>query len=89
MKNPIIVALFTASIAGCAVRSDLVTGPDGSEAIAMRCKNSVICFKEAGERCPKGYERLDEQTTVRGGGSFKGYGGGVKTGASMLIKCRS
>jgi hypothetical protein len=80
------------SFSGCAkpvhVRSEDVVGPNGRPAIAMRCGNMAACFKEAGERCPNGYERLYENTLTRGGPIYGGYGGGVSTRGSMLIQCK-
>lgn len=54
MKNALVLMSLFLLVTGCAkhVRSELVTGPNGRQAIAMRCGNMPACYKEAGgARC--------------------------------------
>lgn len=88
MKNITLISIALALSACAHVRHENVTGPNGKPAIAMRCGNMPACFKAAGEMCPNGYERLDQQQTLEGGGTFAGYGGGARTRGSMLIQCK-
>ena len=88
MKKLIGFLLVWIALGGCAkhVRTEIVTGPNGKPAIAMRCGNMPACYKEAGERCPNGYDILD-QTTVLRGRIIEGFGG-LSTQGSMLIQCK-
>jgi hypothetical protein len=88
MRKTLIVAVLTLTACAQHVRYEHVTGPNGKPAIAMRCGNMPACFKTAGEMCPNGYERLDQQQTLDASGTFAGYGGGAKTRGSMLIQCK-
>ncbi len=88
MNKFIGILLFMVVVGGCAkhVRTQVVTGPNGKPAFAMQCGNMPACYKEAGERCPNGYEKLD-QTTGLQGRTIEGYGS-VSTRGSMLTQCK-
>lgn len=85
MIRILLTVLITAAMAACSYHATRVVGPDGTPAIALRCRTPSACYKAAGKKCPGGYEQLDEASSVDNGG-FLGMGTAIKK--DWLIRCR-
>jgi len=90
IRGIFLVSMMGFVLGGCAqhVRHELVTGPDGRQAIAMRCGSMQHCYVGAGKLCPSGYDQISQASETRGGAIIGGYGGGAKSRAAMLIQCK-
>lgn len=61
MRHLLLLALAT-SVTACDVttQSTEISTPEGRRGFVVECNNSTArCMREAGERCPNGYDVLD------------------------------
>lgn len=86
MKKLIWILLLT----GCAhgVYNIPVVGPNGRAAHALRCTNTQMCFRVAGETCPTGYSIINtidsNDPAVKGGTMTPARGR-----ATLIVQCSS
>ena len=88
-----VLSLLLASLSGCSNRdSRPVTGPDGKQWLAVTCTDGADnCWKEAAERCPRGYVTADSHhstTTSAIGAPSGGLVAYPSEQGQMLIRCR-
>ena len=88
MKRMFAALILVALLTGCIkhVRHEIVIGPNGREAISMRCGDMSKCLKAAGEFCPNGYVNLNQSTNTVGGTGWTGRQ--TKTRGIMMIQCK-
>jgi len=48
--------------ANCAHRNNTVVAPDGQPALLLTCDSHAECLRQAGRRCPTGYQVMDRDT---------------------------
>jgi hypothetical protein len=69
-------------MSACAMVSE-VKGPDGRTAYAINCGiNRAMCLQQAGERCPSGYDVVDDSSMIFG---TRGY---ITSQTVLTVSCR-
>ena len=92
LAAPVLLAVTTAFLAGCAPVPTVM--PDGRQGLSVDCSGSYeswqICYRQAGEACPKGYDVISKDGDVNGNfGSGKNWSAGsVESTRTLMIVCK-
>jgi hypothetical protein len=81
----VFIGLLACSFAlfGCATRSEVIPGPDGTPHHLISCSYAKSCYQKAAELCAGKYKIVNSSTTTSGGGPNTP----VSSDIDMLVKC--
>lgn len=90
MRTGLWLILCVALVTSCAHRNDVVVAPDGQPALLLRCDSHAECLRQAGRKCPTGYQVMDRDTQ-QGRTTYTAIGSTVverrRQVETMMIRC--